>query len=154
MFQVVYSRLHWRWFRFVSPYYWRAWPSLVLAHFRFLMDHVSGPCCSTCQFSIGTYVSCCGWVMCHFFIRPCVVFLLVHVAVSYSTTCHGAVHPCFIFLFGHVAWRLPSTCQIFISHVPCHGYFTCHALVRPRVVFLFDHVACPGCTTCSTINSS
>jgi hypothetical protein len=140
-----YSRLHWRWFVYVSPFYYTMWSSLVLARIRFLLDHVSGLCCSTCQFSIGTrvmlwldHVSLLYWIMCHIFIGPLVV--------SYSTTSHGAVHSRFIFLFSHVAWRLPSMCQILIAHVSCHGYFTCHALVHPCVAFLFDHVVCPSST--------
>ena len=97
-----YSQLHWRWFGYVSPCYWTMWPSLVLACFRFLMDHVSGPIVPHVSFLLA-HVSCCGWVMCHFFIGPCVIFLLVHVAVSYSIMCHGvSIHVSF-FLFGHVA---------------------------------------------------
>ena len=69
---------------------------------------------------------------CHFFIGPCVVFLLVHMAVLYSTTCNSAVSPCFIFLFGHVAWRLPSTWWIFIT---------------PRVMPWLFHVSCTGSST-------
>jgi hypothetical protein len=93
---IYYSQLHWRWFEYVSPCYWIMWPSLVFARFRFLIDHLSGPCCFTYLFSIGTRVVS-GWVMCHFFIGLCVVFLLVHLLVLYSTTCHGVVRPCFVF---------------------------------------------------------
>jgi hypothetical protein len=112
--------------------------SPVVPHVSFLLAHMS----------------CCGWVTCHFFIGPYVIFWLVHVAVSYSTTRHGAVRLCFVFLFGHMAWRLPSMCQIFNRPRVMPTYFTCHALVHPCVAFLFDHVACPGSTTWSTINSS
>jgi hypothetical protein len=146
-----YSRLHWWWFGYVSPFYCTTWPSL--ARIRFLLDHVSGPYCSTCQFSIGTrvmlwldHVSILHWTMCRIF--------LVHVAVSYLTTSHGAVRPHFVFLFGHVASRLPSTCRISIAHMSCPSYSTCHALVRSRVTFLFDHMACPDSTSWSIINSS
>ena len=38
-----YTRLHWRWFGYVSPSYCTTWPSLILARFRFLLDHMSGP---------------------------------------------------------------------------------------------------------------
>ena len=100
-----YSRLHLRWFGYVSPCYWITWPSLVLAHFRFLMNHVSGPCCSTCQFFIGTrvvlwlgHVSFLRWIMCHIFIGP-----------------HGR------FLFDHMSWCCSST---FCFLIWPHGFMT------------------------------
>jgi hypothetical protein len=71
----------------VSPCYWTTWPSLVLPHFRFLLDHVSGPCYFSCQFSISTrvmlrleQVSLLHWTMCHIFIGPRGRFLFSHVA--------------------------------------------------------------------------
>ena len=148
-----YSRLHWRWFGYVSPSYCTMWPSLVLARFRFIMDHMSGPYCSTCLFSIGTrvvlrlgHVSFLHWTMSYFYwpmwpfcIRPCVTVLSVHVSFFYSATWLDDFLP-------HVGFLL--------AHVSCHGYFTCHALVHPCVTFLFDHVACPGSATYPTINSS
>ena len=134
-----YSRLHWRCFGYVSSCYWTTWPSLVLARFRFLVDHVSGPIVPHVYFVLA-HVSCCSSITCHFFIGPCVVFLLVHVAISYSTLCHGVVHPHFVFWFGHVAWWLPSTCQIFISpcvvpwlfHMSCTRSSTCHIFIWSR----------------------
>ena len=138
--RTCYSRLHWRWFGYVSPCCWTTWPSLVLARFRFLLDHVLGPCCFTCLFSIGTHMSCCGWVTCHFFIGPCVVFLLVHVAVLYLT--RVTVLSIHVSFFDSATWLdgfLPRV-GFLLAHVSCHGYFTCHALVHPRLAFLFDHM--------------
>jgi hypothetical protein len=137
----------------VSLYYWTTWPSLVLAHFWFLIDHVSGPCCSSCRFSIGTrvvlsmsYVSLLHWTMCLIFIGRCGRFLFDHVSRCYPSTFH---------FFYSATWLdnfLPCV-GFLLAHVLCHDYFTCHAVVRPRVTFLFDHVACSGSTTCSIINS-
>jgi hypothetical protein len=145
-----YSRLHWRWFGYVSPFYFTTWPSLVLERFRFLLDHVSVPCSSTCLFSTGTRA----------------VLPLDHVSVLYWSTCHIIIGPRVCFLFDHASWCCSSTCRIFIrprgltiflprvrfliAHVSCPDQFTCHALVGPRVIFLFDHVACPGSTACRT----
>jgi hypothetical protein len=145
-----YSRLHWKWFEYVSPCYWTTWSYLVLARFRFLMKHVLGPYCSICQFSIGTrvvlrlgHVSFLHWTMCRIFIGPHGRFLFDHVSR-------------YVLVFDSATWLndfLPRV-RFLLAHMSCHGYFTCHALVRPCVVFLFDHVACPGSTTCPTINSS
>jgi len=142
-----YSRLHWRWFGYVSPCYWTTWPSLVLARFRFLLDHVSAPVVPHVCFLLA-HVSRCCWVTCHFFIRPCVVFLLVHVAVSYSTICHCAIRPCFVFLFGHMTWWLSSMCRIFISphavpwlfHVSCTGSSTCRIFIWSHGLPRFYHM--------------
>ena len=97
---ICYSRLHWRWFGYMSPCYWTTCPSLVLARFRFLMDHVSGPCCSTCQFSIGTrvvlrlgHVLFLHWTMYHIFIGPRGRFLFDHVSRCYSSTFHFFIRP-------------------------------------------------------------
>jgi hypothetical protein len=149
-----YSRLHWRWFGYVSPFYCTTWPSLVLARFRFLLDHMSVPYCFTCQFSIGTHVmlslghvSLLHWTMCRIFIGPHDRFLFDHVSRCYPS----------MFRFFYLATWLDDflLCLGFLlAHVSCPGYFTFHALVHPCVVFLFNHVTCPGCTTCSTINSS
>ena len=149
-----YSRLHWRWFGYVSPCYWTMWLSLVLARFRFLLDHVLGPCCSTCLFSIGTRV----------------VLQLGHVSLLHWTMCRIFIGPRGHFVFDHVSWCCPSTFCFFYSamwldsflpcvrfllaHVPCDGYFTCHALFHPCVAFLFDFVAYPGSTMSPAINSS
>ena len=149
-----YSRLHWRWFRYMSPCYWTTWPSLVLAHFRFLMDYVSSPLLfhmfvfywHTCRVAVGSrvifsldHVSYFYWSTWLFLIRPRVTVLSVHVSFFDSTTWLDDFLP-------HVGFLL--------AHVLCHGYFTCHALVRPCVKILFDHVAYLGSTKCSTINSS
>jgi hypothetical protein len=148
-----YNQLHWRWFGYVSPSYCTTWPSRVLACIRFLLDHVSGPCCFTCQFSIGTRV----------------MLRLDHVSLHHWTMCHIFIGPCGHFLFGHVSWHCSSMFCIFIrphgfmtsfhvlnliAHVSSPGYCMCHALVHLCVTFLFDHVACPSSTTWSTINSS
>ena len=147
-----YSRFYWRWFGYVSPCYWTTWSSLVLARFRFLMDHVSGPCCSTCQFSISTramlrldHMSLLYWTMCRIFIGPRGHFVFDHVSWCYP--------PMFFYSATWLDGFLPRV-GFLLAHVSCHGYVTCHALVHPRVAFLFDHVVCPGSTTCLTINSS
>jgi hypothetical protein len=82
-----YSRFHWRWFGYMSPCYWTTWPSLVLACLSFLMDHASGPCCSTCQFSTSVHVVLrlghvwlLQWALCHIFNGPCGCFLFDHVS--------------------------------------------------------------------------
>jgi hypothetical protein len=139
-----YSRLHWRWFGYVLPSYCTTWPSLILAHFRFLLDHVSVPCCSTCQFSTSTrvvlqldHVSLLHWTMCR--------ILLVHVSISYLTTCHNVVRPRVVFLYVHVAWWFPSMCWILNSprvvalpiHVSCTGWFTCRIFIWSRGMSLF-----------------
>jgi hypothetical protein len=95
-----YRRLYWRWFGYVSPSYCTTWSSLVLARFRFLLDHVSGPCCSTCQFSTGTrvvlpldHVSLFHWTMCRIFywstcpflIWPHVTVMSVHMSYFYTS---------------------------------------------------------------------
>jgi hypothetical protein len=145
---ICYSRLYWRWFEYVSPCYWIIWSSLVLARFRFLIDHLSGPCCSTCLFSIGTrvvlrlgHVSFLHWTMCHIFIGPLACFVFNHM----SRCCPSMF--CF-FLFGHVAWQLPSTCRIFISPrvVPwlflmlCTSSFTCRIFIWSRGLPRFYHM--------------
>ena len=94
----------------VSPCYWTIWPSLVLARFRFLLDHVSGPCCSTCQFSIGTHVvlwlghvSLLHRTICHIFIGPRGVTIIPCVSFFYSTTCLNVVCPRVGILLGHMS---------------------------------------------------
>ena len=86
----------------VSPSYSTTWPSLVLAHFRFLLDHVLsmlfhllGFYWHTCRIAV-VAVSLLHWIMCHIFIGPrglttishmsfftwpCVTMLYVHVSV-------------------------------------------------------------------------
>ena len=92
-----YSRLHWRWFRYVSPSCCTTWPSLVLARFRFLLDHVSVCCCSTCLFSTST----------------CVMLQLDHMSLLHWTTCRIFIGPCVCFLFDHVSRCCP--CGLMIS---------------------------------------
>ena len=131
-----YSRLHWRWFGYVSHFYCTTWPSLVLARFRFLLVQVSGPCCSICPFSIGTrvvlrlgHVLLLHWTTYRIIIGP-------HVR-SYLTTRHDAVRPCVIFLYVHMAWWFSSTCWIFNSpcvmpwsiHVAYTGWSTCRIFI-------------------------
>ena len=142
-----YSRLHWRWFGYVSSFY------CTTCHLWFL--HVSGSYWTTGRVPVvphvsflWAHVSCCGWITCHFFIGSCGIFLLVHVVVSYSTTRHGTVRPRFTFLFGHVAWRYPSTCRIFNSpcvvlwlfHVSCTGSTRCRIFIWSRGLFWFYRV--------------
>jgi len=112
-----YSQLHWIWFGYVSSCYWTTWRSLVLARFRFLMDHVSGPCCSTCLFSIGTrvvlrlgHVSLLHWTMCRIFIGPHGVTTILYVSFFYSTTCLDVVCLCVGILLGHVSCPELPTC--------------------------------------------
>ena len=94
------------------------------------------------------------WIMCHFFIGPCGIFLLVLVVVSYSTKRHGTVRPHFAFYSAMWLDDILPRVGFLIAHVSCSCYFTYHALVSPRVVFLFDHVVCSGSTAWSTINPS
>jgi hypothetical protein len=130
-----YSRLHWRWFEYVSPC---SCTFHVLNEPRVRLFHIS----------------VFYWHTCHLTTGQCVIFLIVHVAVSYLTTCHGAGCPCFIFYLAMWFDDFLLRIGFLFAHTSCHGYFTCHALVRPRVTFLFDHVVCPGSTTYPTINSS
>ena len=116
-----YSRLHWTWFGYVSPSYCITWPSLVLARFRFLLDHVWGPCCSTCQFSIGTcvvlwlgHVSLLHWTMCHIFIGPRGVTTIPCMSFFYSTMCIDDVRLHVCILFGHVSRPELPTCLFLI----------------------------------------
>jgi hypothetical protein len=114
----------------VSPSYCTTWPSLVLARFRFLLDHVSGPCCSTCQFSIGTRVVL--RLGCHFFIESCIIFLLVHVAISYLTmrpsTCHNFNSP------RVVPW---------LFHVSCRGYPIYRSTCRASTQRIYTTIRTP-----------
>ena len=102
-----YSRLHLRWFGYMSPSYCTTWPSLVLACCRFLLDHVSGPYCSTCQFSIGTrvvlwlgHMSLLHWTKCHFF--------------YWSTSCDHNILNVFL-LLNHMSRCCMFSCQYFIG---------------------------------------
>jgi len=151
-----YSQLHWRWFGYVSPSYCTTWPSLVLARFRFLRDHVSGPCCSTYQFSIGTRVvlrlgdvSLLHWTMCCIFIGPCGVTTIPCVSFFFSTTCLDAVRQCVSILLGHVSRpELPSCLFLIRSYGRTDLYHvfglywpTCPILALTRVIHWFFHVS-------------
>ena len=108
--------LQWYSVRLRNPLYsicvnkYQQWPSLVLAHFRFLLDHVWGPCCSTCQFSIGTrvvlrlgHVSLLHWTTCCIFIGPCGMTTIPCVSFFYSTMCLDTVRPRVDILLGHMS---------------------------------------------------
>jgi hypothetical protein len=143
--RTCYSRLHWRWFRYVSPSYYTMWPSLVLARFRFLLDHVLFPCCSTYQFSTSTRIVLPLDHVSLFHLTTCCIFTGL-VSASYLTTRHYVVCPRVVFLYVHMAWRFPSTCQVFNSprvvpwpiHMSFTGSSTCriswHVLILPRRV--------------------
>ena len=70
----------------------------VFARFRFLLDLVSFPCCSTSQFSTRTRV----------------VLPLDLVSLLHWTTCHIFIGPRVRFLFDHASQCCPSSCRIFI----------------------------------------
>ena len=126
-----YSRLHWRRFGYVSPCYWTTWPSLILARFRFLMDHVSGPCCSTCQFFIGTrvvlwlgHVSFLRGIMCHICIGPRGHFIFDDVLFFDSAMWLDGFLPRVGFLI--------AMCHALAIHVSCTGWSTCR-------IFIWSH---------------
>ena len=105
-----YSRFYWRWFGYVSPSYCTMLLSLVLARFRFLLDHMSDPCCSTCLFSISTrvvlrlgHVSLLHWTMHHIFVGPCGVTIIPRMSFFYLITCLDVLRPCVSILLGHVS---------------------------------------------------
>ena len=73
------------WFLHVLGSYWTMCWVPIVSHVSFLLPHMS----------------CCGWIMCHFFIGPCVIFywstwlfligprvtaLSIHISYFYSTT--------------------------------------------------------------------
>jgi hypothetical protein len=105
-----YSQLHWRWFRYVSPSYCTTWPSLVLAHFRFLLDHVSCSYCSTCQVFMGTHV----------------VLRLDHVSLLHWTMWRNFIGPRGRFLFDHASRKCLSMFCLFIW--PCGVMTSFHVL--------------------------
>ena len=144
-----YSRLHWRWFGYMSPSYYTTWLSLVLARFRFLLDHMWGPCCSTCQFSIGTrvvlrlgHMSLLHWIMCSIFIDPRGVTTIPHVSFFYSTMCLDAICPRVSILLGHVSRpKLPMFLFLIrprgrmdLYHVFCLYWPTCCVVAVTRVI--------------------
>ena len=150
-----YSRLHWRWFGYMSPSYCTTWSSLVLACFRFLLDHVLGPCCSTYQFSSGAHVvlrfdhvSLLHWTMCCIFISPRDVTTIPRVSFFYSTTCLDAVCPRVSILLGHMSRPELPTCLFLIQargridlyHVFGLYWPTCPILALIRVIHWFIHV--------------
>ena len=135
---------------YMSPSYCTTWPSLVLARFRFLLDHVWDPCCSICQFSTSTrvvlqldHVSLLHWTSCRIFIGLCIHFFILLRVMMLS------VHVLYFYTSTWLDNFLPRV-RILIAHVSYSGQFMCHALVGPRVAFLFDHVAYPGSTACMT----
>ena len=158
-----YSRLHWRWFGYVSPFYCTTWSSLVLARFRILMDHMSAPIVSHVSFLLA-HVSCCGWVTCHFFIGPCVVFFIGPrgmttipcVSFFYTTTCLDAVYPRVSILLGHMSHpKLPTFLFLIwprgrmdLYHVFCLYWPTCPVVAVTRVIHWFVHVSDSYLTTC------
>ena len=79
-------------------------------HLWFLLDHILGPCCSTCQFYIATrvvlwlgHVSLLHWTKCRIFIGPRGVTTIPHVSFFYSTTCLDVVCLRVSILLGHVS---------------------------------------------------
>jgi hypothetical protein len=125
------GQMEWRWFRYVSPSYCILWPSLIIACFRFLLDHVSGSYCSTCQFSIGTYV----------------VLQLDHVTLIHWTKYRILIGPRGCFLFDHESQHCTSTFCFFIRP---HGFMTSiHVLdfKGPHVMSWLFHVSCTGSST-------
>ena len=127
-----YSRLHYRWFGYMSPSYCTTWTSLVLARIRFLLDHVSGPCCSTCQFSIGTHV----------------MLWLDHVALLHWTMFHIFIGSRGRFLFDHVSRRCRSTFRIFIRSRGFTTSFHVSDFNSPRVESWLLLVSCTGSSMC------
>jgi hypothetical protein len=114
-----YNQLHWRWFGYVSLCYWTMWPSLILARFRFLIDHVSGPCCSTCLFSIGTrvvlwlgHMSFLHWTMCHIFIGPCGHFVFDHMSQCCPSMFRFLIRPRGLTASFHVSDFYLATCRV------------------------------------------
>jgi hypothetical protein len=82
---------------------------LWFLHVSGLLDHVSGPCCSTCQFSTGTrvmlpldHMSLIYWTMCRIFICPRVCFLFDHASRCCPSMCHIFIHPCGLIILFHV----------------------------------------------------
>ena len=102
-----YSWLHWRWFGYVSPSYCTMWTPLVLAHFRFLLDHMSGPYSPTCQFFY--------WHTGHVAVGPCVTSSLDQVSCFYSSTWRDHNTPRVFLLLDHVSRCCMSACQYFIG---------------------------------------
>jgi hypothetical protein len=150
-------QLYWRWFGYMSPSYCTTWPSLVLARFRFLLDHVSDPYCSTHQFSIGTHVvlrlghvSLLHWTMCRSFIGPHGMTIIPCMSFFYSTTCHDVVHLHVSILLSHIShpelpthffysttWqdRFVPHIWFVLAHMSYPSTYTCHLLVCPCVIF-------------------
>jgi hypothetical protein len=104
------------------------------------MDHKSGPVVPYVIFLLA-HMSCCGWITCHFFIGPSVVFLIgpcgvttiPHVSFFYSTTCLNAVRPRVSILLGHMSRP---------------GLPTFIALIQPRGRIDLYHVFCLYWPTC------
>jgi hypothetical protein len=116
----------------VSPSYCTTWLSLVLAPIRFLQDYVSGPCCSTCQFSIGTRV----------------MLRLDHVSLLHWTMYHIFIGPRGRLLFDHELWHWPSMFRIFIRQRGLTTSFHMSDFNSPHVVSRLFHVSCTGSSMC------
>jgi hypothetical protein len=134
---------------------------------------LTGPCAVSELFHLsGFYWHTCRVVVgaCHFLIGPCVVFLLVHVAIITHTCPLFFTRPCVTMLYVLVSIFQWTTCRalnypcIFfysttwqdgfvprlgfeLAHMSYLGSYTCHSLVCPHVKLLFNDVACAGSTT-------
>jgi hypothetical protein len=112
--------------------------------------------------------------MCHFFIGPCITFLLVHMArpqypaclsftrprvtmmyvhmsAFYWATCHALSYPCAFFY--PTTWQDGFVPHIWfvLAHVSYPDTYMCHSLVCPRVKLLFNDMGCVESTTCTPI---
>ena len=124
---------------------------------------MSGPCCSICQFSIGTrvvlrlgHVSLLHWTKCRIFIGPRGVTTIPRVSFFCSTTCLDVVRPCVSILLGHVSCPKLAMCLFFIRprgrmdlyHIFCLYGPTCPVVALTRVIHWFVHVSDSYLTTC------
>jgi hypothetical protein len=136
---------------------------MVQVHVTFLLHNVA--ICSSCMFQVLTRPSVgtllfhmsvfCGWVMCHFFIGPSVIFFIgphgvtkiLRVSFFYSTTCLDVVRPFVSILLGHVS--SPELPRFLFLIQPCGRictiYFVCIGL---RVVSWLLHVSFTGSSMC------
>ena len=138
----------------MSPSYCTTWSSLVLAHFRFLLDHMLFHMLvfywHTCHVAVRSHVNSSldqvsyfywsTWhdhnIPCLSFTRPCVSMLYVHVSVFYWATCRALSYPCFFCWFNHmVGWI-------------CTTYFIC---ISPRALSWLLHVSFTCSSTCQIL---
>jgi hypothetical protein len=112
---------------------------LILAYFRFLLDHMS---CPLVMFLLA-HVSCCCWSTCHFLIGLCTVYLLVHVVWPQYPTC--------LFLLDHVSQCCTSVCQFLVDHVSCPNLPTCLFFIRPRDRMDLYHILDLDWPTCRVL---